>query len=44
MTSSQYHRQDEFGAFDYGYANANSAKQESRDHYGNVVGNIFFIF
>ena len=38
VVSSQYHAQDEFGAAKYGYANPNSAKQETRDAYGNVVG------
>lgn len=37
-TSSQYHAQDEFGNVAYGYKNPNSAKEEKRDAYGNVVG------
>jgi len=37
-TSSQYHAQDEFGNVAYGYKNPNSAKDEKRDAYGNVVG------
>lgn len=36
--ATQYHSQDEFGNVAYGYANPNSAKQESRDAYGNVIG------
>ena len=29
---------DELGKVEYGYSNINSAKKESRDHYGNVAG------
>jgi len=36
--ATQYHSQDEFGNVAYGYANPNSAKQETRDAYGNVIG------
>ena len=36
--ATQYHAQDEFGNVEYGYSNANSAKQERRDAYGNVIG------
>lgn len=36
--ATQYHAQDEFGNVEYGYSNANSAKQERRDSYGNVIG------
>ena len=36
--STQYHAQDEFGNYEYGYSNPNSEKQERRDAYGNVIG------
>ena len=36
--STQYHAQDELGNVIYGYENINSAKQEQRDAYGNVIG------
>jgi len=42
-TSSQYHAQDEFGNVSYGYKNPNSAKDEKRDAYGNVVGAYSYI-
>merc|ERR1711971_1209257 len=35
---SQFHAQDEFGNLNYGYANINSAKQESGNTYGGVQG------
>ena len=38
VVGSQYHAQDELGNAEYGYANVNSQKQESRDAYGNVHG------
>lgn len=38
VVASQYHAQDELGHVEYGYANVNSQKQESRDAYGNVHG------
>jgi hypothetical protein len=42
-TSSQYHAQDEFGNVAYGYKNPNSAKEEKRDGYGNVVGGYSYV-
>ena len=42
-TSSQYHAQDELGNVAYGYKNPNSAKDEQRDAYGNVVGGYSYI-
>ena len=42
-TSSQYHAQDEFGNVSYGYKNPNSAKDEKRDSYGNVVGSYSYV-
>ena len=38
MIATQYHAQDELGHVEYGYANVNSQKQESRAAYGNVHG------
>merc|ERR1712106_1189321 len=32
--SSQFHAQDEFGQFSFGYENINSAKTETRDAFG----------
>lgn len=42
-TSSQYHAQDEFGNVAYGYKNPNSAKDEKRDAYGNVIGGYSYV-
>merc|ERR1712226_1361977 len=36
--SSQFQSQDEFGNLAYGYANLNSAKQETGNTYGGVTG------
>merc|ERR1711976_255862 len=36
--SSQFHAQDEFGQFSFGYQNINSAKTESRDAFGVTRG------
>ena len=37
-SSSQHHSQDEYGNYNYGYNNINSAKQESGNAYGGVTG------
>merc|ERR1711881_588349 len=36
--ASQFQSQDEFGNLAYGYANINSAKQETGNTYGGVTG------
>merc|ERR1712128_195723 len=36
--SSQFHAQDEFGQFSFGYENINSAKTETRDAFGVTRG------
>merc|ERR1712098_444473 len=36
--SSQFHAQDEFGQFSFGYENINSAKQETKDVFGVTRG------
>lgn len=41
--STQFHAQDEFGNVAYGYNNPNSAKEERRDAYGNVVGSYSYV-
>jgi len=43
VVSSQYHAQDEFGNYVYGYNNPNSAKAEQRDHFGNVIGSYSYV-
>ena len=36
--SSQYHSQDESGAYTYGYSDQNSEKHETKNAYGVVEG------
>merc|ERR1719412_2846559 len=38
--SHQYHAQDEFGQYSFGYAGGPSARTETRDGYGVVRGSI----
>lgn len=40
---SQFHQQDELGAYHFGHFGGPFSKQESRDHAGNVVGSYNFI-
>ena len=41
--SSQFHAQDEFGQFSFGYQNINSAKTESRDAFGVTRGSYQYV-
>merc|ERR1711922_108960 len=41
--SSQFHAQDEFGQFNFGYQNINSNKQESRDAFGVTRGSYQYV-
>merc|ERR1711994_111701 len=41
--SSQFHAQDEFGQFSFGYQNINSAKSESRDAFGVTRGSYQYV-
>ena len=41
--SSQYHSQDEFGNYEYGYSNINSVKQEAGNTYGGVSGSYSYV-
>lgn len=41
--SSQYHAQDEFGQYTYGYANQLSAKSEARSIDGSVLGRYSYL-
>ena len=41
--SSQFHAQDEFGQFSFGYDNINSAKTESRDAFGVTRGSYQYV-
>lgn len=43
IVSNQFHVQDELGNVRYGYANPNSAKEETRDSHGAVVGRYSYI-
>ena len=43
MTSSQYHSQDEFGNYEYGYDNINSAKRERGNSRGVVEGSYTYV-
>ena len=43
LLSSQYHAQDEFGQYNYGYSNPLSAKQESKTADGIVHGSYSYI-
>merc|ERR1712038_2176768 len=41
--SSQFHAQDKFGQFSFGYQNINSAKTESRDAFGVTRGSYQYV-
>merc|ERR1712106_235808 len=41
--SSQFHAQDEFGQFSFGYENVNSAKTETRDAFGVTRGSYQYV-
>ena len=41
--SSQFHAQDEFGNFQYGYSNINSQKHETGNAYGGVSGSYSYV-
>jgi len=41
--SSQFHAQDEFGQFSFGYENVNSAKTETRDAFGITRGSYQYV-
>merc|ERR1712012_738695 len=41
--SSQFHAQDEFGQFSFGYQNINSAKSETRDAFGVTRGSYQYV-
>ncbi|XP_042235658.1 uncharacterized protein LOC121875263 [Homarus americanus] len=41
--TSQYHAQDEYGRYSFGYNAGNSARDESRDIYGNVRGSYSYV-
>merc|ERR1712123_343154 len=41
--SSQFHAQDEFGQFSFGYENINSAKTENRDAFGVTRGSYQYV-
>merc|ERR1712126_662352 len=41
--SSQFHAQDEFGQFSFGYENINSAKQETKDAFGVTRGSYQYV-
>ncbi|TRY71188.1 hypothetical protein TCAL_17327 [Tigriopus californicus] len=43
LSSSQYHSQDEFGNYEYGYNNINSAKQERGNALGGVEGSYSYV-
>lgn len=43
IASSQFQQQDELGNLAYGYANVNSAKQESGNTYGGVTGSYSYV-
>lgn len=43
LSSSQYHAQDEFGNYEYGYNNINSAKQERGNALGGVEGSYSYV-
>jgi len=42
-TSQQYHTQDEFGNYSYGYANQHSEKQESGNAHSGVKGHYSYV-
>merc|ERR1711955_115358 len=41
--SSQFHAQDEFGQFSFGYENINSAKTETKDAFGVTRGSYQYV-
>merc|ERR1712152_41052 len=41
--SSQFHAQDEFGQFSFGYQNINSAKTETKDAFGVTRGSYQYV-
>merc|ERR1712038_1783451 len=41
--SSQFHAQDEFGQFSFGYQNINSARSESKDAFGVTRGSYQYV-
>merc|ERR1711902_62353 len=41
--SSQFHAQDEFGQFSFGYQNINSARTESKDAFGVTRGSYQYV-
>merc|ERR1712072_241325 len=41
--SSQFHAQDEFGQFSFGYENINSAKTETKDAFGVTLGSYQYV-
>merc|ERR1711892_533916 len=41
--SNQFHAQDEFGQFSFGYENINSAKTETRDAFGVTRGSYQYV-
>jgi hypothetical protein len=41
--SSQFHAQDEFGQFSFGYQNINSARVESKDAFGVTHGSYQYV-
>ena len=43
VPSSQFHAQDEFGQFSFGYQNINSARLESRDAFGVTHGSYQYV-
>jgi len=43
VPSSQFHAQDEFGQFSFGYENINSAKTETRDAFGVTRGSYQYV-
>merc|ERR1712123_235472 len=43
VPSSQFQAQDEFGNLNYGYANLNSAKQETGNTYAGVTGGYSYV-
>merc|ERR1712223_1718597 len=42
-SSSQFHAQDEFGQFSFGYENINSAKTETKDAFGVTRGSYQYV-
>ena len=42
-SSSQFHKQDEFGNYEYGYSNINSVKHEAGNTYSGVSGSYSYV-